>query len=166
MVGIYRKRTKLNRICANKCKNNRAVKFGQITGSRIGYTSGYSTSEKSKDIASSRRRFLCRLLRYDRRQSGGDNRSGLPDHDTKDITGLALCANLSASSTCAICHNLIPTSARNSTTIFPSCSPHIDQSSATSWRVSSDKTSNRLCHPFATRQKRSDCTLPPTLLAD
>ena len=94
------------------------MKFGQITGSRIGYTSGHRTSEKSKDIASSRRCFFCRLFLYDWRQLGGDNRSGLPDHGTKAITGLALRANHSASSTCAICHNLIPTSARNRTTIF------------------------------------------------
>ena len=117
MVGIYRKRTKLNRICANKCKNNRATKFGRITGSRIGYTSGHRTSEKAISLFYSEV-FLCRLLFYDRRQSGGDHRSCQPDHDTKAITGLALRANHSVGSTCAICHNLIPTSARNRTTIF------------------------------------------------
>ena len=89
---------------------------------------------------------MCRLLIYDRRQSGGDSRSGLPDHDTKDITGLALRANLFANSTCTICHNLITTSARNRTTIFPFSFPLICQPSATSWRISSDKTSNRFCH--------------------
>ena len=128
-VGIYRRKNKLYRRYANICKNNRVAKFGQITGSRIGYTSGHCTSEKSKDIASSRRCILCRLFIYDKRQLGDDNRSGLPDHDTKDITGLALRVNLSASSTCAICHNLISTSARNSTTIlvllFPSYRPII-----------------------------------------
>ena len=91
------------------CKNNRAAKFGQITGSRIGYTSGYRTSEKSKDIASSRRCFCVGCSSMVDNSKSDEHRNCKLDYDTKAIIGLALRANHSASSTCAICNNTIPT---------------------------------------------------------
>ena len=84
-----------------------------MTGSCIGYTSGHRTSEKNKDIASPRRWFLCRLLLYDRRQSGDDHKNCQLDHDAKAITGLALRTNQSANPTCSISHNPIPVSVRS-----------------------------------------------------
>ena len=132
---------------------------------KYGYTSGHRTSQKMQYLCFSRRRFLCRLFLYGGRQLRCDSRRTLPDYDAKAITGLALRDNHSANSTCAICHNLIPTFARNSKLFSTYLIPHINQPSATSWCVSSDKTSNRFCRAFAAHRKQSNCTLQPALLA-